>query len=173
MRRGMTILANFYSAKKLIAVSDKKGHTISILRDILTFCGHENYLPAAAEDLVPEDVQRAVLLLCDARRPSVEGFAVCVADYAFSAMPEIAALKPLTYSTVSDSADFTARNIRKLSEGFSAFEMIGVGVIGRVRLATENSDWVGPALAAAAAAIACGIPFAEVLDALNSLKIGD
>lgn len=169
----MTILASIRSVKKLIAVSDKKGHTISILRNILEFCGRENYLLAAAADPVPENVQRAVLLLCDAQCPPAGEFSVCVADYAFSAMPEIAALKPLTYSTSSDSADFTARNIRKLPEGFSAFEMIGVGVIGRVRLATENPDWVGPALAAAAAAIACGIPFAEVLEALNGLKIGD
>ncbi len=166
-------MANFHSGKKLIAVSDKKGHTISVLNDILAFCGHENYLLAPVGESVPEDVQPTVLLLCDAQSPAADGFAVCVADYAFSAMPEIAALKPLTYSTVSDSADFTARNIRKLPEGFAAFEMIGVGVIGRVRLAADSLDWVGPALAAAAAAIACGISFAEVLDALNSLKIGD
>lgn len=169
----MTIMANFHSAKKLIAVSDKKGHTISVLNKILFFCGRENYLLAPAGQNVPEDVQPAVLLLCDPECPAAEDFAVYVADYAFSAMPEVAALRPLTYSTVSDSADFTARNIRKLSDGFAAFEMIGVGVIGRVRLAADSMDAVNSALAAAAAAIACGIPFAEVLDALNNIQIRD
>nr|WP_319487498.1 hypothetical protein [uncultured Caproiciproducens sp.] len=164
-------MENFHPAKKLIAVSDKKGHTISILKDILVFCDHENYLLASAGEIIPDHVQPAVLLLCDPEKPNAEGFAVCVADYAFSAMPEISALKPLTYSTVSDSADFTARNIRKMPDGFTAFEIIGVGVIGRAKLAVDDTDSVVSALAATAAAIACGIPFAEVLDALNNIQI--
>jgi len=44
-----------------------------------------------------------------------------------------------------------------------------VGVIGRVKITGE--EFVTPALAAAAAAIACGIPFAEVLNALNNINI--
>lgn len=166
-------MAGFHSLKKLIAVSDKKGHTISVLNKILLFCGRDNYLLAPAGRNIPEDVQPAVLLLCDPECPAAGDFAVYVADYAFSAMPEVAALKPLTYSIVSDSADFTARNIRQLPDGFAAFEMIGVGVIGRVRLAADSMESVNPALAAAAAAIACGVPFAEVLDALNNIQIRD
>ncbi len=46
-------------------------------------------------------------------------------------------------------------------------------MIGRVRLAADSMDAVNSALAAAAAAIACGIPFAEVLDALNNIQIRD
>ena len=74
-----------------------------------------------------------------------------------------------TYSSKTDLADFTARNIRFTTAGFVAFEIVGVGIIGRVKLNTRDSGAVDDALAASAAAVATGIPFADVLKALNSI----
>ncbi|CAB1250278.1 conserved protein of unknown function [Ruminococcaceae bacterium BL-6] len=96
-----------------------------------------------------------------------EKFARCVIDSAFSGdRRSIPAEKLVTYSAESDSADFTARNIRKTDEGV-VFEIVGVGVIGRVRLADEKQ--IEPCLIAACAAVSCGIPFADVLGSLNRL----
>lgn len=164
-------MANFHTAKKLIAVSDKSGHTMAALRDILTLCGRDNCLVAPVAELPAQEAQPAVLLLCDAESVhGAEHFPVCVAGYEFAAHPELAIFNPLTYSVKSDSADFTARNIRQTQDGLTAFEVVGVGVIGRVKLSTPKTDAVETVLAAAAAAIACGIPFAEVLEALNNMK---
>lgn len=167
-------MANFHPAAKLIAVSDKRGYTIAVLKEILAWCGRANYLVVPAGEPVPQNVQPAVLLLCDAVKVADVGrFSACVAGYEFAAVPELAAVHPLTYSLKSDMADFTARNIRQTPDGYAAFEIVGVGVIGRIKLAAHTEDSIGAALAAAAASIACGIPFAEVLDALNNIKIED
>lgn len=163
-------MESFSHAKKRIAVSDKSGHTIFILKNILGFCGREIGVVDISGEKLLEEEKPSLLLLCDAEQAeSAKNYALCVTDYELAALPVFAGLNLLTYSTVSDSADFTARNIRRTSEGFTAFEIIGVGVIGRVKCGAELS--VAAAIAAAAAAIACGVPFAEVLDALNNIKI--
>ncbi len=46
----------------------------------------------------------------------------------------------LTYSTSSDNADFTARNAHCIQEFGCAFEIVGVGVIGRIKLRTAEPD---------------------------------
>jgi UDP-N-acetylmuramyl pentapeptide synthase len=161
---------NLHSVKKRIAVSDKKGNTLSILNAILAFCGRENYIAQPVGEPAAENTQPAVLLLCGADDlPSASGFTACVAEYSLSARPEVAEYHPITYSVSSDNADFTARNIRKTPEGLAAFEIIGVGVIGRARLSSPTLEPVGDALAASVAAITAGIPFADVLDALNNI----
>jgi hypothetical protein len=168
----MVIMANFHHAVKLIAVCDKSGYTTVVLKNILTLCGRSSYRVAPAGEPIGQEVQPAVLLFCDAEKVDyAERFSSCVAGYEIAGLPELEGLHPLTYSIASDSADFTARNIRRTADGFAAFEIVGVGVIGRVKLAAGCEKSVSTALAAAAAAIACGIPFAEVLEALNHIKI--
>lgn len=167
-------MVNFHPASKLIAVHDKNGNAISILKEILNRCGRNCYRVAPAGEPSAASERRAVLLVCNLSDFSVEEpFETCVVNYDFAAVPNLAVLHPLTYSIQSNNADFTARNIRNTPDGFYAFEVVGVGVIGRVKFAATREEQVETALAAAAAAIACGIPFAEVLAALNSMKIQD
>lgn len=167
-------MESFSHTKKQIAVSDKNGHTISVLKNIIALSGRENYVVAAAYEPISQEAQPVVLLLCDSKDAQcAKNFPVCVADYELAALPELAGLTLITYSTTSDSADFTARNIRQTPDGFTAFEIIGVGVIGRVKLRGKGSESIDCALASTAAAIACGIPFAEVLDALNRIEMDD
>lgn len=166
-------MADFSSSEKMIAVSEKNGHTITILQSVLSKCGRSCRATPLGEP-ESEPCRPAVLLLCEPSGISqAEKYESCVADYAFAAMPQLAEIHPVTYSVGDDRADFTARNVRRTEEGFTAFEIVGVGVIGRVRLAARWEDCVGAALASAAAAVACGIPFAEVLKALNSIKFQD
>lgn len=159
---------------KLIAVSGESGYTSFILKNILTFCGRENcrVAPADAEPLPAE--QPAVLLLCGGRDfEAAKRFSRCVADYADAGRPELAGVPLLTYSLQSDSADFTARNIRSAPAGGVSFEVVGVGVIGRVRLSCGGEELAEPVLAATAAAIAAGVPFAVALDAVNRIPCGE
>lgn len=163
-------MADSLSAEKMIAVCEKNGHTISILQSILSACGRCRAVPLGQRP--GGQFRPAVLLLCEpSGAAQADGFETCVADYDFAAMPGIAARRPLTYAVGNDSADFTARNVRRTRDGFTAFEIVGVGVIGRVRIAGCGESGVKDALAAAAAAVACGIPFAEVLRALNGMEI--
>ena len=167
-------MSNFHPTAKLIAVSDKKGHTIAVLNNILSCCERGSYCVAPAGEPLPPNITPAVLLLCDEEKiADAELFSACVACYEFAALPELAALHPLTYSIKSDCADFTARNIRQTPDGFIAFEIVGVGVIGRVKLAVHTEESVQVLLAAASALVACGIPFAEVLNVLNNMHIED
>ncbi|HEX3039023.1 MAG TPA: hypothetical protein VHP54_01845 [Caproiciproducens sp.] len=165
-------MANLHHTAKVIAVYDKNGYTTQVLKKILAFCGRGNCRVAPAGEPTEPGVHPAVLLLCDAvKAADADRFPVCVAGYDIAARPELQGLRPVTFSAESDSADFTARNIRRTQDGFTAFEIVGVGVIGRVRLAGDSVPYVGAVLAAAAAAISCGIAFAEVLEALNHIEI--
>lgn len=167
-------MENLQSAAKLIAVSEKSGHTTAVLKDILVLCGRASCTVAPAHQPIGQNVQPAVLLFCDAGKiADAQRFPVCVASYELALRPELEGLHLFTYSIASDNADFTARNIRTTPDGYLAFEIVGVGIIGRVKLTAGCEESVSYALAAAAAAIACGIPFAEVLEALNHIKIED
>lgn len=73
----------------------------------------------------------------------------------------------VTYSAGNDEADYTARNIRGRSDGVD-FELVGTGVIGRVRLGIPGEFSVYNALAAASCALTLGMPFAKVVDALSA-----
>lgn len=68
----------------------------------------------------------------------------------------------VTYSSGNDEADYTARNIRGRADGVD-FELVGTGVIGRVRLGIPGDFSVYNALAAASCALTLGMPFAKVV----------
>ena len=72
----------------------------------------------------------------------------------------------LTYSARSDSATYTARNIRARADGVD-FELVGDGCIGRVRLPIPGRFSVYNAMASAVCALSLGISFETVLEALR------
>ena len=152
---------------KFVSVVEKDGRAAAALRRILRLCGRANYCVAERGDPVPSGAGKAVLLVCvDCGAVDAAKWSVCVAERGLS--DRIAGGgRRITYSTGRDDADFTARNIRRLPDGRVAFEIVGIGVIGRVRLPDGDPSAVGGALAAAAAAVGAGIPFAEALRALN------
>ncbi len=88
-------------------------------------------------------------------------------DYDCPFREKLTGCKLLTYSMDSDFADFTVRNLRQAPDGGSVFEIVGVGLIGRIKLLDGDRDAVKSLLALAAAALVCGVPFAGVLDVLN------
>ena len=76
----------------------------------------------------------------------------------------------VTFSEKDDSADYVARNINERPDGVN-FELVTLGDIGRVRLATPGRFSVYNALCAAACAHALGIPFDTVTAALSRAGI--
>lgn len=182
---------------KLVAVSEKSDGLIAkTLQSILEHCGYSvtadcdetactdqkiEYLVASAAEYtkLPANTVPAVLILADFAHVTdyalnhAKDFIGCVMDYDAhipSSADYFTGCKILTYSTSSDNADFTARYIHTLDRE-TAFEIVGVGVIGRVRL--RHPDLVKASLIAASSAISCGISFADVLNALNNMKNSD
>ena len=160
---------------KIIVVAGKDSMEAVFLRRILSYGVRKNIAVSDSDGDVP-DVSRATVLLTADRPEAVSRAgksAVCVMEYSLAQDGRLTGLKNIvTYSVDKDGADFTARNIRLTQDGLAAFEIVGVGIIGRVRLKTGDAGAVLPALAAATAAIASGVPFAEVLEALNGMEIG-
>ncbi len=71
-----------------------------------------------------------------------------------------------TYSAKSDTASYTARNIRTRADGVD-FELVGDGCIGRVKLPIPGQFSVYNAMASAVCALSLGLPFDTVLEALR------
>lgn len=163
-----------HSCAKQIVVLEKDGHTIEVLRQILKSCKKENYTAASAGEPLPPGTPCSVLLLCGPELPEgAAGYGTCVADLESALQPGFSGPEHfVTYSVDRNDADYTAKNIRTLRDGFTAFEIVGSGIIGRVRLG-EKIPGVRCALAAASAAVAAGIPFADVLRALNDISAAD
>lgn len=74
----------------------------------------------------------------------------------------------VTYSAGNDAADYTAREIRQRPDGVD-FQLVGIGVIGRVKLRIPGEFSVYNALAAAACALRLGFPFDKVVEALSAV----
>jgi hypothetical protein len=154
------------TAKKMIAVSDSAERESYFLKLILSSCGHGAFSAAPASGAS----NTSVLLSPEASMcPNPARFPVWVVRY-----PDTGSIdrrgyrKVITYSVKYSGADFTARNIRTAANHTTSFEISGVGIIGRVHLRTAEKTVVEAALAAATAAIAAGVPFADALEALNS-----
>jgi len=85
-------------------------------------------------------------------------------DY-YAALSEGLPCPVVTYSTRRDTAAYTAHNVRPRPDGVD-FELVGTGVIGRVKLAIPGLFSVYNALAAATCALTLGLDFSGVVDAL-------
>lgn len=153
---------------KTVSVAEAGGRVAAALNQIFSLCGRKDCCAVEYGTAQSGPAAKTVLLLCrDEKKVNPGEWSVCVAERELSGRAE-GAKKLITYSMGRNDADFTARNIRKTPSGQTAFEIVGFGVIGRVRLGGENRAGVEETLAAACAAVESGIPFADVLKALNS-----
>lgn len=74
-----------------------------------------------------------------------------------------------TYSIKNDNATFTAKNIRYKADGVN-YEMVGFGIIGRVKLKIAGAFSVYNSLAAGVCAKELGLPINEITTALSNVK---
>jgi hypothetical protein len=158
-------------SRKAIVVYENGNRAADFLRGILRLCGRDSYVLSRPGEMLPPGVRPAVFLLCEpGEAPASENCPVCVTDYEFPVPSGFRQV--VTYSMEQNGADFTVRNIRHTKEGLVAFEIVGFGIIGRVKLASDDLSDARAALASSTAAIGAGIPFADVLEALNHLDFG-
>ena len=152
---------------RTVAVAEKNGIAAAVLKNIFHFCGRDDYHVIEYGEPLPPDTAKPVLLLCtEMAGIDFAKWAVCIVEQELS-KDVVDSAKRITFSLKRNDADFTARNIRATPDGYVAFELVGFGVIGRVRLTGGDIAKVGSVLAAACAAIGCGIPFADVLTVLD------
>lgn len=145
-----------------IAVSEEGNRIQSLLHFIFLVNERE---PAVAP---VQDRQPADLLVL--HRPYRPDWRVkrCVAE--FDLQDLVPAESLLTFSLTQNAADFTVKHPQCTGDGVLSFDMIGVGVIARIRLHSAGTEDLSTALAAAAAAVCAGIPLAQVSETLNSLQ---
>ena len=91
-------------------------------------------------------------------------------DAWYPIMPEGITCRAVTFSEKDTTADYVAQNIKEKPDGVN-FELLSIGNIGRVRLATPGRFSVYNALGAAACAHAVGISFETVIEALSQAGI--
>lgn len=149
-----------------------------LLAGVFSACGREDLRAVAPDECAGEPV--LLVAHCAALLAHAGRYRRVLAPYALRQQALQTGTAALTtYSLDSDAADYTARNLRRTPEGFIAFEIVGVGCIGRIRLQgrlpvppgapllprEEQED----ILAAVAAAVSCGVSFADALDAMQAL----
>ena len=84
-------------------------------------------------------------------------------------LAEEAPCKMLSFSAASDFADYTAKNIVSRAAAVE-FELLALGSIGRVSIPMPGMFSVQNALAAAGCLLALGLPFADVVAAVSSVR---
>lgn len=84
-------------------------------------------------------------------------------------LQEVSGPEQITFSVSDDAADYTARGIRLSAAGVQ-FEMVGRGMIQRIRFPMPGHYSVDNALAAAAAAVALGVPAQTAAQALTASR---
>lgn len=82
-------------------------------------------------------------------------------------LEELPGVPSITFSSEDDMADYTAKNIRLSASGVK-FEMVGRSFIQRIRFPMPGDYSVHNAMAAAATAIALGVPAHEAAAALSA-----
>lgn len=146
-----------------IAAAEEKTRTL--ISALCEACGRADLKAVAPH----REMGAPLLLIVD--RPALlaytDAFPKVLAEYSLRAALPLSTCAVTTYSLEEDGADYTARNLRVTPEGFTAFEIVGTGCIGRVRLRHLPAGGQSVILQAVGAVAACGVPFA---DALNTLQ---
>ena len=170
------------SSKKEILVSrgilsqDPGNVALFTLREILSHCRlNDRFLvvPEEGDPLVSEGgVPFALVTDSLPDREMLRRFRICISDYDGSGRNEGEEnCRCTTFSTRSEEADFVAKNLHPVASGGNVFELEGLGIIGRVHLGSVSEQTLRCVLIAAAAALSCGVSFAEVIEVLNEMAV--
>ena len=166
------------SVKKVIAVAeDLMGHdpgeiTLHVLQSIVSHCGlDDRYLVVPSSQLDGVTGRWTPFALVSDEQPS-EGeaapYCVCVSEREEGVLPETVC-HHTTYSLEDDRADFVAKNLRNFQGRGYTFDLVGLGIIGRIHLLSGDEQTLRSTLIAASAALSCGFSFADVVEVLNAL----
>lgn len=122
-------------------------------------------------ELLDEFNLETILVLCDTDKTDkefIEKFKNIVLPYLLEENLNIKGKNILSYSVNSNEADLIAKNINP-QEDKIVFELLGTGIIGRVKLSRSSGFSVELVLAVSSALVAMGVPLAAVLNVINQL----
>ena len=166
------------SVKKVIAVAedlmgqDPDGITLHVLQSIVSHCGlDDRYLVVPTSQLDAVCDRWTPFALVADEQPSeaaASHYCVCISDREEGVLPETVC-HHTTYSLEDDRADFVAKNLRNFQGRGYTFDLVGLGIIGRIHLLSGDEQTLRSTLIAASAALSCGISFADVVEVLNTL----
>lgn len=169
---------------KLILVACKNSERISgIISDILNFCHYNTCVDSFSENTdfiianysekftIPKDIIADTVIFDGSSdlndeiitkfRNRATSYEYCLKKYGEDVR------NILTYSSENYDADVTYRNKGISPDGAAVFDVIGTGILSRVRL--ENSVFsIDEVLVCTAVLIATGIPIASILGYFNS-----
>lgn len=123
------------------------------------------------EDISEEFNLEIILVLCDADEVDMElvkKFKKIVLPYSMCEKFSVKERNMLFYSMNNNEADLIAKNINP-QDNRTVFELLGTGVIGRVKLSKSSGFSVELVLAVSSALVAIGVPLAAVLDVINQI----
>lgn len=123
------------------------------------------------EDILKDFNLETILVLCDADGVNIDfikKFKNIVLPYSLGENLTIKEKNMLFYSINSNEADLIAKNINQ-QEDKTVFELLGTGVIGRVKLSRSSGLSVELVLAVSSALVAMGVPLVAVLNVINQL----
>lgn len=123
------------------------------------------------EDILEDFNLETILVLCDVEKVNInfiEKFNNIVLPYSLGKNFSVKEKNMLFYSVNSNEADLIAKNINPQDDK-TVFELLGTGVIGRVKLSKSSKLSVELVLAVSSALVAMGVPLAAVLNVINQL----
>ncbi|MDD5952523.1 MAG: hypothetical protein PUC32_02555 [Oscillospiraceae bacterium] len=155
-----------------ILEQDENHITLTVLRQILAHCGMgERYCVLPVSELSSLTGRWMPYLLVESSPCQEQGlpcFSLCVSDY--DSVRGGAERPRATYSLEAENADFAARNVRRLRDAGYTFDLVGLGIIGRIHTISDSAAILRPTLIAASAALSCGVSFADVVEVLNGIS---
>lgn len=123
------------------------------------------------EDIFEEFNLETILMLCDVDKVDIDlikRFKNIVFPYLIKEDFNIEGKNMLSYSMNSNEADLIAKNVNP-QEDKTVFELLGTGIIGRVKLSRSSGVSVELVLAVSSALVAVGVPLASVLNVINQI----
>ncbi len=160
-----------------IGIPFQKHEEIMFLRDILGRSGRQWKEETVEGGTGLSAFEKSVLLFSeDIKRREAETLSHTDIVLPFRELPQEHTRFPnlsfTTYAVEDDRADFTARGLAALPGGDAGregmrFELLCLGLIGRVCVPGLSKKQVEPLLGAASCLLAAGLPLAEVLELIN------
>ncbi len=146
----MEVSSQALAQKRVAGLHYEVAAFTNLTQDHLDYHGtFENYI--AAKHILFENCDTAV---------------VNTDDEAHLAMTDGACCKVVSYSALSDRADYSAKNIEHKPGGVSYF-LVGIGKLERIKMRIPGGFTVYNSMTAAVCAIELGLPFADVTKALS------
>ncbi|MDP4119431.1 MAG: hypothetical protein Q8876_00020 [Bacillota bacterium] len=143
---------------------------ISLL-DFSKYNDDDGFIVTCGENAkIPEDIYDKTLVIIDSSKSDymsdLHKYDKAVIPFNREALPEN--VEVIKYAVSEIEADLTAKNIQELSDVLK-FEILGTGIIGRIRIPRDSRLTVDTTLAIAGALLISGVSMSDMIDGINAI----